>query len=49
MVDIGARILSLEKFSDIVFKDEKIALDQGGNGKSGGQLSVPERFFHREN
>jgi histidine ammonia-lyase len=28
MVDIGARILSLEKFSDIVFKDEKIALDK---------------------
>ncbi len=28
MVDIGARILSLENFSEIVFKDEKITLDK---------------------
>ncbi|MDP4213373.1 MAG: aromatic amino acid ammonia-lyase [Bacteroidota bacterium] len=28
MVEIGARILSLEKFSDIVFKGEKVALDK---------------------
>ena len=28
MVDIGARILSLEKFEDILFKDEKITLDK---------------------
>jgi histidine ammonia-lyase len=28
MVDIGARILSLDKFEDIIFKEEKIALDK---------------------
>jgi len=28
MADIGARILSLDKFEDILFKEETIALDK---------------------
>ncbi len=44
MVDIGARILSLEKFSDIVYKDEKIALDKPAMDKIEASYQFLKKF-----
>ncbi|MEO6964037.1 MAG: aromatic amino acid ammonia-lyase [Puia sp.] len=44
MVEIGDRILSLEKFSDIVLKDEKIVLDKAAMEKVEASFQFLQRF-----